>query len=190
VSHDALVSGRGARYEHPYRHMVEYLDALDAAKEPVPAGRRVLAALGPRMLALSAARAAGAHPYLVTPDYTAGAREILGPDAFLGPEQKVVLEADPTVARGIGRERLAIYLTLPNYLHNLERLGFTQDDFADGGSNRLVDSLVAWGNVGRVVARLQEHFDAGADHVAIQALGREPGLPQREWRMLAEALTP
>jgi probable F420-dependent oxidoreductase len=189
VSHDVLVEPSGERYSHPFRRMVEYLDALDAAPEPVPVDRRLLAALGPRMLELSATRAAGAHPYLVTPEHTARAREVMGPRAFLAPEQKVVLERDARAARDLGRQALAIYLTLPNYLRNLERLGFTTADFEHGGSDRVVDALVAWGDVDTVVARLEEHHAAGADHVAIQVVTEGRRLPLEQWRTLGAALT-
>jgi probable F420-dependent oxidoreductase len=175
--------------------MVEYLDALDAAPQPVPIEQRMLAALGPKMLRLSATRAVGSHPYLVTPAHTAEARTVMGPDAVLAPEQKVVLSTESTQAREIARKSLAIYLTLPNYLRNLERLGFTQDDFADRGSDRLVDALVAWGSADTVAARVREHRDAGADHVAIQVLdaSTDPtqgrlSLPRREWAELAATL--
>jgi probable F420-dependent oxidoreductase len=188
VSHDVLVEPSGDQYVQPFRRMVEYVDALDAAPEPVPVDRRVLAALGPRMLELSATRAGGAHPYLVTPEHTARAREVMGPRAFLAPEQKVVLERDPSVARDLGRQALAIYLTLPNYLRNLERLGYDADDFANGGSDRLVDALVAWGDVDSVVARLDEHHAAGADHVAIQVVTEGRRLPLQEWRTLGQEL--
>src|SRR2546425_1018690 len=151
--------------------------------------RRVLAALGPKMLALAAERADGAHPYNVPPEHTARAREILGPGKLLAPEQAVVLETDPVEARRIGRQHVAIYRDLPNYMNNLRRFGITDDDIADGGSDRLVDTLVAWGDVDAIHARVHAHFDAGADHVAVQVLTPERGtVPLDEWRELAPAL--
>jgi probable F420-dependent oxidoreductase len=159
----------GERYTRPYEAMVDYLDRLDAAQ--VPVGRRVLAALGPRMLKLSADRAAGAHPYLVTPEHTRRARELLGPGVLLAPEQKVVLETDPARARSIGRPTVAKpYLGLVNYRNNLLSLGFSDADLADGGSDRLIDALVVGGDAGAVARGITEHLDAGADHVAVQLL--------------------
>ncbi|MFE2937713.1 LLM class F420-dependent oxidoreductase [Streptomyces sp. NPDC059255] len=186
VSHDALTP----RYARPYSTMVAYLDALDAAPEPVPARSRVLAALGPRMLALASDRSVGAHPYLVTPEHTAQARAALGPDALLAPELGVVLDTDADRARTTARAMLSFYLTLPNYTDNLLRLGFTDDDFADGGSARLLDALFALGDSDAVRARVDAHRAAGADHVALQVLTHDPagGLPRAEWRELAAAL--
>ncbi|MFJ4963367.1 LLM class F420-dependent oxidoreductase [Streptomyces sp. NPDC088729] len=184
VSHRPMVP----RYAKPYSTMVAYLDALDGANPPVHRGRRVLAALGPKMLRLSADRALGAHPYLVTTEHTAEAREALGPDALLAPELSVVLGTDLDRARTIARDMLAMYLRLPNYTDNLVRLGFTESDFEGGGSVRLLDALFALGDVEHVKGRAQEYFDAGADHVALQVLtGQERGtaLPRAEWRELA-----
>jgi probable F420-dependent oxidoreductase len=161
-----------AEYKKPYDALVEYLDELD--DHGVPKDRRVVAALGPRVLKLSARRSAGAHPYLTTPEHTAQARELLGPDAFIAPEHKVVLTGPgpggAEQARAVGRKALAIYLTLANYVNNLKRLGFTDDDLAAPGSDRLVDALVAYGTPDAIAARLTEHLDAGADHVAVQIL--------------------
>jgi probable F420-dependent oxidoreductase len=149
----------------------------------------VLAALGPKMLELSGERADGAHPYNVNPEHTAQARAILGPHPYLCPEQAVVLETDAEKARGIGRAFLAIYLALPNYTNNLLRLGFDESDFKDGGSNRLIDAIIAWGDLDAIRSRIREHHAAGADHVCIQVLTADPkGLPMREWRELAPAL--
>ncbi|GAA4477534.1 LLM class F420-dependent oxidoreductase [Rhodococcus olei] len=159
-------------YRKPYQAVVEYLDVLDEAG--VPASRRVLAALGPKMLRLAAERSAGAHPYLTTPQHTREAREILGPDALLAPEQKFVLDTAPDAARTLARPSVANpYLGLRNYLSNLRRLGFTDADLADGGSDAVIDALVAHGDAGVVADRLREHLDAGADHVAVQALPPE-----------------
>lgn len=156
-------------YVKPYDALVAYLDALDAAM--VPTSRRVLAALGPRVLRLAAQRSAGAHPYLTTPEHTAKAREQLGGSVFLAPEHKVVLSTDTGQARSIGRRTVDRYLSLGNYVNNWLRLGFTQDDVAKPGSDRLIDAVVAYGTPGAVADRLNEHCEAGADHVAIQVLG-------------------
>ncbi|MFD0315241.1 LLM class F420-dependent oxidoreductase [Streptomyces flavalbus] len=184
VSHAKLAD----QYRRPYTALVAYLDALDAAG--VPAGRRVLAALGPRTLTLAADRAAGAVPYLVTPEHTAQAREILGESALLAPELKVVLEPDPSRARALARETLAMYLALPNYTNNFRRLGFTDADLADGGSDRLVDAVFAWGDESRVRDRIDAFHAAGADHVALQLLdgGPKDALPRQGWKRLAEIL--
>jgi len=142
VSHAPPVQELGQRYLRPYEKMAAFLDELDASSPPVPKERRVLAALGPRMLRLAAERAAGAHPYLVTPEHTRRARAILGPRPLLAPEQKVVVETDLVRAQEIGRGGIARYLQLPNYTNNLRRLGFTEEDLAGGGSDALVDALV------------------------------------------------
>jgi probable F420-dependent oxidoreductase len=194
VSHAPMVEGmRGHTYGPPLTTMREYLDAMDAAvyvaAEPPEPPRRVLAALGPKMLALAAERADGAHPYFVTPEHTARAREVLGRGPVLATEQAAVLETDPAEARRVAREHMAIYLGLPNYVNNLKRLGFTDDDIAAGGSDRLADAIVAWGDVNAVRARVRAHHDAGADHVCVQVLAHDfGGLPLREWRELAPAL--
>lgn len=155
-------------YRKPYDALVGYLDRLD--DYGVPAERRVVAALGPRVLKLSSQRSAGAHPYLTTPEHTAKARDLIGPSAFLAPEHKVVLTTDADAARAVGRKALDIYLNLANYLNNWKRLGFTDDDIARPGSDRLVDAVVAYGTTDAIAARLNEHLDAGADHVAVQVL--------------------
>lgn len=187
VSHAHLVNrGQPDRYERPFEHMRAYLDALDAAPNPVPAEERVLAALGPRMLGLARERSAGAHPYLVTVDHTRRAREILGAGPILAPEQAVVLETDPDRARAIAREHLAIYLRAPNYTNSWLRLGFTSDDLTNGGSDRLVDALVAWGGIDTIRERVAQHLLAGADHVCLQLLTADRGaMPRSEWQTLA-----
>jgi len=157
------------RYRKPYDALVCYLDELDAAT--VPTSRRVLAALGPKMLALAAHRSAGAHPYLTTPRHTAQARELVGNTVLLAPEHKVVLTTDADEARRIGRDSIGFYLGLSNYVNNWRRLGFTENDVRKPGSDRLIDALVAYGTPDAVAARLNEHLEAGADHVAIQVLG-------------------
>jgi probable F420-dependent oxidoreductase len=157
------------QYQKPYDALVGYLDELDAAN--VPTSRRVLAALGPRVLALAASRSAGAHPYLTTPEHTAKAREQLGNTVFLAPEHKVVLTNNAEEARRIGREAVGFYLNLSNYVNNWLRLGFTEQDVRQPGSDKLIDAVVAYGTPEAIAARVTEHLEAGADHVAIQVLG-------------------
>lgn len=162
-----------ATYHSPYQTLAGYLDVLDA--EGVPARRRILAALGPRVLRLAATRTAGAHPYLVTPEHTRQARDILGAGKLLAPEQRVVLEADPARARALGRPSVVKpYLGLANYTTNLQRLGFTSEDVADEGSDRLIDALIVSGDDAEIRRRFEEHHHAGADHVAIHLIA-EPG---------------
>lgn len=190
VSHAPLVGMRGHDYGKPLTAMQRYLDAMDAAPflalaaaTPPP---RVIAALAPKMLQLAAARAWGSHTYFVPPEHTAHARAALGPNALLAPEQAVVLETDATTARAIAREHMAMYLALPNYVNNLKRLGFSADDVANGGSDRLVDAIVVWGTVETVATRVRAHHDAGANHVCLQVLDADPRvLPIRQWRDLA-----
>jgi probable F420-dependent oxidoreductase len=194
VSHAPMVEGmRGQTYGPPLTAMREYLDRMDGAlfvaAAPEEEPERVLAALGPRMLQLAAERAGGAHSYFVPVEHTARARETMGPGPVLAPEQAVVLEADAAEARRVARAHMAIYLGLPNYTNNLRRLGFTDDDLAHGGSDRLVDAIVAWGDVEAARDRVRAHDDAGADHVCVQVLPHEPSaLPLGEWRALAPAL--
>jgi probable F420-dependent oxidoreductase len=177
---DAAYPGRfllGIGVGHPEAHQ-EYVKPIDALKAyldkldeyGVPKHRRVVAALGPQVLKLSAARSAGAHPYLTTPEHTAQARELVGADAFIAPEHKVVLTTDADKAREVGRKALEIYLNLTNYLNSWKRLGFSDEDVAKPGSDRLVDAVVAYGTVDAIAARLKEHLDAGADHVPVQVL--------------------
>jgi probable F420-dependent oxidoreductase len=194
VSHVPLVELlRGHRYEKPVATMRAYLDAMDKASyssvPPATKPVRVLAALGPKMLELSGERADGAHPYNTNPEHTVQARAILGPKPYLCPEQAVVLETDAEKARGIGRAFLGFYLTLPNYVNNFLRLGFDEGDFKDGGSNRLIDAMIAWGDLNAIRNRIRQHHSAGADHVCIQVLTADPkALPLREWRELGSAL--
>lgn len=194
VSHHHLVDRvRHHDYSKPYSKMVQYLDDMDEAifmaVGPPQRPPTVLAALGPRMLRLAAEKAAGAHPYFVPVEHTAQAREILGPDPILAPEQMVVLETDLARARDTARKAMAVYLRAPNYLNNLRRLGFDDGDFADGGSNRLVDAIVACGSVDVARDRVQAHFDAGATHVCVQVLDEDLFAPPHAgWRALAAAL--
>jgi probable F420-dependent oxidoreductase len=196
VSHARLVEGiRGHQYKRPLDAMRRYLDGMDEATRAYRAVRpaatppRILAALGPRMLALAAERAQGVHPYLVTPDHTANARAVLGPGQWLLPEQAVVLETDPVQARATARRHVSRYLDLTNYTNNWRRLGFTDDDLAGNGSDRLIDALVAWGDVEAVHQRVKEHLRAGADHVCIQVFNSHThSMPLRQWRELAAAM--
>ena len=185
VSHAKLAD----QYRRPYSALVSYLDALDTAG--VPADRRLLAALGPKTLELARDRSAGSIPYLVTPEHTAKARAILGETPLLAPELKVVLETDPTRARTVARDYLAMYLALPNYTNNFLRDGFTDSDIANGGSDRLVDAVFAWGEESSIRARIDAFLTAGADHVALQIVdgNAREDLPREAWRRLASLLT-
>ncbi|WP_370939649.1 TIGR03620 family F420-dependent LLM class oxidoreductase [Amycolatopsis sp. cg13] len=173
--------------------MQDYLDAMDAADLDFPAEvgssarpRRLLAALGPKMLKLAATQADGAHTYFVPPEHTASARETMGPDACLAAEQAVVLDPDPVRARQIAREHVATYVRLaPHQRANLRRLGYTEEDLADGGSDRLVDAIVAHRSEKEVADRIRAHLDAGANHVCVQVLGAGPEIPLDGWRRLA-----
>jgi probable F420-dependent oxidoreductase len=193
VSHAPIVDARGHRYQRPLDKMRAYLDAMDAAPWQGPplteAPPRVLAALGPRMLALAAQRAAGALLYNSSPEATAAARSVLGPGPLLAVEQAVLLEKDPGEARRIAREFIAFYLTLPNYTGAWDRAGFGPEERAEGGSDRMMDAVVAWGGPEAIVERVRAHLDAGADHVCLQVLDPDPdGLPMAGWRTLAPAL--
>jgi probable F420-dependent oxidoreductase len=190
VGHAPTVEASGLQYLKPLTKLRSYLDELDQASRPVPPSGRVIAALGPKALAIAAERAAGAHPYNVPPVHTVWAREILGPTPLLIPEQKILFATDPSTARRIGREAMAIYLSLPNYLNNLRDFGFDESDFANGGSNRFIDIMVAWGSPDAVAARVHEHLDAGANQVAVQVLSEKgrAALPHAEWRIAAETL--
>lgn len=182
-------------YDKPYSAMVAYLDQMDsgpyAAAAPTSTPRRVLAALGPRMLALSAERGLGAHPYFVPPEHTKIARDVLGNGPLLAPEQAVLLETDPTKAREVARKFMSTYIRLPNYANNLRRLGYTDADLGDKTtppSDRMVDAIVAWGTIDQAVARIKAHFDAGASHVSIQVLDENfMALPMPQWREFAAA---
>ena len=192
-SHAPLVEPAGFSYRQPLRRLASYLDELDESVPTIPVDRRVLGVLGPRALDLAARRSAGAHAYLVTPQYSRQARAAIGPELLLAVEQKVVLETKPERARMIARARLAQYLQLPNYTNSFLRQGFTEADFQAGGSDRLVDDLIAWGSVETVLERVEQHHAAGADHVAIQVLDSpdyQPTnpLPRAAWRELAVGL--
>jgi probable F420-dependent oxidoreductase len=193
VSHKPLVErDRKSSYTSPIETMSAYLDELDAATyfgadavlPPV-----VLAALGPKMLGMARDRTAGAHPYLVTPEHTRTAREVLGPDALLVVEQAAVLDQDRAETLRRAHEHLIIYTGLPNYKNNWRRLGFDDTDFVRGGSDRLAETFVVGGDEASVLARAQEHLDAGADHVCLQVLSADMSAPRQDWRRIAGALT-
>jgi probable F420-dependent oxidoreductase len=192
VSHTALVNDvRGLQYQRPLRAMMDYLTAMDQLNDRYRAVRadttvRVIGALGPRMLHLAATKADGAHTYLVPPEHTATARQILGPGKLLIPEQAVILESDRDRALEIGRRHVRRYLSLRNYTDNLRRLGFVTADFEHHGSARLIDALVAWGDEATIAERIAQHRQAGADHICIQVLDADfRSLPITQWRRLA-----
>jgi probable F420-dependent oxidoreductase len=176
-----------SEYRRPLSAMRTFLDGLDAAPEPVAREERVAAALGPKMLQLAAERTLGAHPYFTPVEHTRLAREALGPEPLLAPEVAVVVEPDEETARGHARAYAAGYLRRSNYTRNLERLGFTERDFADGGGDRLIDAVIPHGSPGAVAEAVRAHLDAGADHVCLQPLGHGPA-PLDDYRALARAL--
>ena len=187
--------GPGRQGTTPMAAMTAYLDEMDAVISPNPAPKvkapRILAAYGPKMLALARDRSAGAHCYKVSVAHTAQSREILGPDAFLGVEHAVLFETDPATARAVARVHLATYLAGPYNVAKFRRLGYSEQDLSDGGSDRFVDDFVFWGDLDTIVSKLQAHVAAGADHVGIQVIGIKPGQTAMPyWRMLAEALLP
>ncbi len=194
ISHAPMVEGMlGQTWDKPVSRMAAYLDAMDHAFtiSPPPAEEppRVLAALGPKMLALAASRAWGAHTYFVPVEHTPVAREHLGEGPMLLVEQAAVLSTDPEVARATARKHMSIYLTLPNYVNNLRRLGWDDDDLGGGGSDKLVDAIVAWGDEEAIAARVAEHHAAGADHVCVQVFEENvAALPRPAFRTLAPAL--
>jgi probable F420-dependent oxidoreductase len=189
VSHAPLIDSKEpGLYRKPLAATEKFLDAIDATPEPVPHKNRVLAALGPKMLQLSATKAGGAHPYLSTPEHTRQARDVMGEGPLLLPEQTVLLTDSRDEARAIGTDWLRSYLGLPNYANNLLRLGFTEEDLSSV-SDRVLDALIAWGDEDAVRSRVKEHLDAGADHVCVQVLTADPReFPREQWRRLAAAL--
>jgi probable F420-dependent oxidoreductase len=194
VSHKPLVEGvRGLAYGPPVATMRKYLDGMASAPyqgiRPAAAPPTVIAALGPKMLELAREKCAGAHPYFTSPDHTARAREILGPERWLCVEQKVILESDPTRARELARPVARIYTGLPNYRNNWLRMGLEESDFENGGTDRFIDTTFAWGSVDQIRARIQEHFDAGASHVCIQPVNPNGQFGDLHWEAL-EALKP
>ncbi|TYB96997.1 TIGR03620 family F420-dependent LLM class oxidoreductase [Micromonospora sp. WP24] len=173
---------------HPYRPLADmgrYLDDLDRAPAPTLPAERLMAALGPKMTSLAGERTAGVHPFMVTPEYTAAARRQLGDGPLVAPYQAVVLERDPAKARAAARDFLGVFLGMDHYARSLLRQGFTEQDLAGGGSDRLIDSVVAWGDVEAIGTRLQAHHQAGADHVCLHVVGAGPGMPLPQWRELA-----
>jgi probable F420-dependent oxidoreductase len=174
-------------YRHPRRAMIRYLDALDAAPEPLPAERRVLAALGPKMLELCSERALGTHPYFTVVEHTAWAREQLGSGPLVAVELACVVETDTERARAAAREYAGFYLKLSNYTGALERFGFDADDFADGGSDKLIDAVIPHGSAEQIAEVVHAHLEAGADHVCLQPVGGS-GVPREAWTALAGAL--
>jgi probable F420-dependent oxidoreductase len=176
-----------SEYRRPLATMRAFFDGLDAADPPVPREQRIAAALGPKMLRLAAERSLGAHPYFITTEHTRFARETLGPDAVLAPEVAVVVEADDAAGREHARAYAARYLRTSNYVRNLRRFGFTDEDFADGGSDRLIDAVIPHGPPEAIAAAVRAHFDAGADHVCVQPVGHGP-TPADDYRALAGVL--
>jgi probable F420-dependent oxidoreductase len=194
VSHKPLVEGvRGLEYGAPVPTMRTYLERMAAspytAVPPSEEPPTVIAALGPQMLKLAREKCTGAHPYFVSPEHTAMAREVLGPDKWLCVEQKVILESDPAKARALARPVAGIYLGLPNYRNNWLRMGLTEADLANGGSDKFIDATFAWGTVDQIKARIQAHFDAGASHVCIQPVNTNGTFGDLHWAAL-EALAP
>ena len=188
VSNQHAAASAGQVYGDPIAAMSGYLDALDGAAYPVPAARRLLGALGPKMAGLAASRTAGLHPFLVTPEYTAATRARLGPAPLIAPHQAAVFDTDPSRARAIARDRIGAFIGFPAYRTNLRHLGFAEADLAPGGSDRLIDAVVAHGTADNIRARIQAHLDAGADHVAVHVLtgeGSAGALPTGQWRELA-----
>jgi probable F420-dependent oxidoreductase len=182
VSHAPMVNrGAPGRYRRPLAAMARYLDEVT----PVPKDRRVIAALGPKMLDLAERESVGTHPYLITPPMTEAIRAQVKPDTLIAVEQAVILETDSERARAIAREHLNGYLTLPNYTNNWLRAGYTPQDIAEGGSNRLIDGLIAWGDIAAVGDRIRAHWAAGADHVCVQILGGAGPVPVPEWQAIA-----
>jgi probable F420-dependent oxidoreductase len=174
-------------YRRPLTAMRTFLDGLDASSTPPPVQERCLAALGPKMLDLSSERSAGSHPYFVPVQHTRFARERLGPGKLVAPEVACVLDSDPVRAKAVARDYAKLYLGLRNYTQNLLSFGFGEADFANGGSDRLIDAVIPQGSAEQVAEAVQQHFDAGADHVCLQPLGEE-GIPRASWTALAKAL--
>ncbi|WP_433041577.1 TIGR03620 family F420-dependent LLM class oxidoreductase [Dactylosporangium sp. CS-033363] len=187
VSHAPAVERSGQQYSHPLQRMRHYLFNMGGRPEHLPI---VLAALRPKMLQLAADRTDGVHTYFVPPEHTAKARQVLGPDRLLIPEQAVVVETSPQVAREVARKHTAKYLQLPNYVNNLRLLGLDDDDLAGTGSDRLVDAIVAWGTPSDIAERIRAHHNAGGDHVLVHPLGDSPGDVVRQLEELAPALLP
>jgi probable F420-dependent oxidoreductase len=185
VSSPQNATAVGKRFGSPLSAMNDYLDTLDQATPPLPANNRILGALGPKMVELAGTRAAGIHPFLVTPESNVTNRSLVGDGGLIAPHLAVVLETDPRKARQIARDGIGIYIGFPSYQANLRRLGFTDDDLIPGGSDRLIDSVVAWGTLDDVNRRISEHLTAGADHLALHVLTGSQGLPRSQWAELS-----
>jgi probable F420-dependent oxidoreductase len=185
AGHADQLDGTGQQYKKPYSAVLSYLDELDKLPEAIPRNARCIAALGPRMLRLAAERTCGAHPYLVTARYIEQARELMGPTALMAPELRAVVCEDPVVARDLARKSMHGNIVRDNYRNSFLRQGFTEESFADGGTNELVDQLVAWGNVGSIANRLTQQLKAGADHVPVQFVPKDAELPVDSWRSFA-----
>src|SRR5579864_1687714 len=191
ISHPNVVQTAGITYEKPLQKLRGYLDELDSARLPVPLDERILASLGPLSLRLARDRAAGTHPYFMPVEHTRVSREAVGPSKIVAPELMVVVESDPERARAIARPSIDRYLHAPNYVNNLLRMGFSSDDIGNGGSDRLVDALIAWGEPSKIMQRVREHHEAGADHVCLQVLTEAPDdakAAMEGYRQLAPAL--
>ena len=184
VSDPAAAQSTGRPYR-PLTDMAAYLDRLEEAPVPVRAGERIMAALGPKMTELAGQRTAGIHPFMVTPEYSAAARKQLGDGPVIAPYQAVVLEEDPGKARTAARDFLAVFLGMDHYARNLRRQGFTEEDLAHGGSDHLIDSVVAWGDIEAIGTRIRAHRQAGADHVCLHVVGADSAMPLPQWRKLA-----
>ncbi|MFE0519095.1 TIGR03620 family F420-dependent LLM class oxidoreductase [Streptomyces sp. NPDC058954] len=182
---DAAAAERAGGTYRPLAALNTYLDALDRHTDPVPADERLIAAMGPKLTELAGRRSAGTHPFLVTPDFTATARAVLGAAPLLAPYQAVVVDRDPSRARTTARRFLAPFIGMGHYANSLLRQGFTEDDLAHGGSDRLIDAVVAWGDLDAIDKRVNAHLDAGATHVALHAISAEEGLPRAQWQALA-----
>lgn len=189
VSNPESAAASGQDFGRPLAAMSRYLDALDTAAQPLPGGQRILGALGLKMAKIAADRAAGFHPFLVPARASSDYRRHVGAETLLAPHLAVVLETDPDRARAIARARIGMFISFPSYQQNLRRLGFTEADVAPGGSDRLIDELVAWGDLDAVGGHVQQHLDAGADHLALHVLSDAEGLPLKQWRQLSELLT-
>ncbi|MET8045731.1 TIGR03620 family F420-dependent LLM class oxidoreductase [Micromonospora sp. NPDC005215] len=193
VSNAHSAANAGQDYGKPTVSMRRFLDDLDAAPQPVPADRRLLGALGPKMVDLASTRTSGWHPFLVTPEYSAAQRARVGDAPLIAPHLAVVLDRDPTRARTAARAGIGMFIGFPAYRANLSRLGFGAEDLIPGGSDRLIDALVAWGDLDDVADRIQAHLDAGADHVTVHVLRPDAGdgadLPRQQWRELATLLS-
>lgn len=191
ASSPASAAAAGKSFPGAVTAMTDYLDRVDALPDPIPVDERVLAALGPRMSRLAADRARGLHPFLVTPDYVANTRTAIGDAPLIAPHQAVILERDPSAARAAARKGIGMFIGLPSYQANLRRLGFDDKDLIPGGSDRLIDHLVAWGDLDAIQARIAQHHDAGADHVALHVLPSDTGVQvPHAWREISVLLRP